>query len=112
MWPRTTGLTASVQVPQPVNRRLPASPQATSLISQDNSIVATAGGLDDEAGHPQDSSPYEDTDSQEVEPSHQEDEGLYIPVTLRRLYRMILFCRLRWPCLTSPGDELQEVLHL
>ena len=42
-------------------------------------FVATAGGLDDEAGHPQDSSPYEDTDSQEVEPSHKEDEGLYIP---------------------------------
>ena len=42
-------------------------------------FVATAGGLDYEAGHPQDSSPYEDTDSQEVEPSHKEDEGLYIP---------------------------------
>ena len=42
-------------------------------------FVATAGGPDDEAGHPQDSSPYEDTDSQEVEPSHKEDEGLYIP---------------------------------
>ena len=35
-------------------------------------FVATAGG-------PDDSSPYEDTDSQEVEPSHKEDEGLYIP---------------------------------
>ena len=42
-------------------------------------FVATTGGPDDEAGHPQDSSPYEDTDSQEVEPSHKEDEGLYIP---------------------------------
>ena len=42
-------------------------------------FVATAGGPDDEASHPQDSSPYEDTDSQEVEPSHKEDEGLYIP---------------------------------
>ena len=42
-------------------------------------FVAIAGGPDDEAGHPQDSSPYEDTDSQEVEPSHKEDEGLYIP---------------------------------
>ena len=42
-------------------------------------FVATAGGPDDEACHPQDSSPYEDTDSQEVEPSHKEDEGLYIP---------------------------------
>ena len=42
-------------------------------------FVATTGGLDDEAGHPKDSSPYEDTDSQEIEPSHKEDEGLYIP---------------------------------
>ena len=42
-------------------------------------FVATAGGLDDEACHPQDSLHYEDTDSQEVEPSHKEDEGLYIP---------------------------------
>ena len=42
-------------------------------------FVATAGGPDDEASHPQDSSPYEDTDPQEVEPSHKEDEGLYIP---------------------------------
>ena len=42
-------------------------------------FIATAGGPDDEACHPQDSSHYEDTDSQEVEPSHKEDEGLYIP---------------------------------
>ena len=42
-------------------------------------FVATAGGPDDKACHPRDSSPYEDTDSQEVEPSHKEDEGLYIP---------------------------------
>ena len=41
-------------------------------------FVATAGGPDDEACHHQDSSPYEDTDSQEVEPSHKEDEGLYM----------------------------------
>ena len=42
-------------------------------------FVATAGGPDDETCHLPDSSPYEDTDSQEVEPSHKEDEGLYIP---------------------------------
>ena len=46
-------------------------------------FIATAGGPDDEACHPQDSSPYEDTDSQEVEPSHKEDEGLYIPHYLK-----------------------------
>ena len=42
-------------------------------------FIATAGGPDDEACHPSDSLPYEETDSQEVEPSHKEDEGLYIP---------------------------------
>ena len=42
-------------------------------------FVATTGEPDDEAGHPQDSLPYEDTDTHEVEPSHKEDEGLYIP---------------------------------
>ena len=42
-------------------------------------FVATAGGLDDDTDHPQGPSPYEDSDSQEVEPPPQEDEGLYIP---------------------------------
>ena len=42
-------------------------------------FIATAGGPDDEADHPQGSSPYEDSDSQEVEPPPKEDEGLYIP---------------------------------
>ena len=42
-------------------------------------FIATTGGPDDEAGHSQDSSSYGDMDSQEVEPSHKEDEGLYIP---------------------------------
>ena len=46
-------------------------------------FIATAGGLDDEADHPQGSSPYEDSDSQEVEPPHKEDEGLYIPSYLK-----------------------------
>ena len=42
-------------------------------------FVATAGGPDDEADHPQGSSSYKDNDSQEVEPPPKEDEGLYIP---------------------------------
>ena len=42
-------------------------------------FVATAGGPDDEADHPQGSSPYEESDSHEVEPPPKEDEGLYIP---------------------------------
>ena len=42
-------------------------------------FVATTGGPDDEADHPQGSSPYEDSDSHEVEPPPKEVEGLYIP---------------------------------
>ena len=42
-------------------------------------FVATTGGPDDEADHPQGSSLYEDSDSHEVEPPPKEDEGLYIP---------------------------------
>ena len=42
-------------------------------------FVATTGGPDDKADHPQGSSPYEDSDSHEVEPPPKEDEGLYIP---------------------------------
>ena len=42
-------------------------------------FVATTGGPDDEADPPQGSSPYEDSDSHEVEPPPKEDEGLYIP---------------------------------
>ena len=42
-------------------------------------FVATAGGPDDDAEHPQGPSPHEDSDSQEVEPPPKEDEGLYTP---------------------------------
>ena len=45
--------------------------------------MATAGGSDDEADHPQGSSPYKDNDSREVEPPPKEDEGLYIPSYLK-----------------------------
>ena len=42
-------------------------------------FIATAGEPDDEACCHQDPLHYEDADSQEVESSHKEDEGLYIP---------------------------------
>ena len=42
-------------------------------------FIATAGGPEDEADHPQGPSPSEDHDPPEVEPPHKEDEGLYIP---------------------------------
>ena len=47
-------------------------------------FIATAGGPDDKTDHPQGSSLYEDSDSQEVEPPHNEDEGLYIPSYLKQ----------------------------
>ena len=59
-------------------------------------FVAAAGGLDEEACRPQESSPYEVTDSQEVELLTRKMRGCTSPVTLRRLYQMILFCKLRW----------------
>ena len=75
-----------VPVPPLVNRRLPASPQGTSLnFTRQQHFVATAGGPDDEADHPQGSSLYEDSDSQEVEPPPKEDEGLYIPSYLEEV---------------------------
>ena len=58
-------------------------------------FAAMAGGPDEEACHHQDSSYEEDADSQEVEPPHKEDEGLYIPSS-RKLYQMILSCKLEW----------------
>ena len=46
-------------------------------------FAATAEGLSDETSPLQDSSHYEETNSQEVELSHREDEGLYIPSYLK-----------------------------
>ena len=60
-------------------------------------FVATAGGPDDKADHPQSSSPYEDRDSQEVEPPHKEDEGLYIPSYLEEAILDDPVFRSRWP---------------
>ena len=48
-------------------------------------FVATTGGPDDEADHPQGSSLYEDNDSCEVEPPPKEDEGLYSPSYLEEV---------------------------
>ena len=59
-------------------------------------FIATADGPDDKACRPQDSSPYEDTDSKEVEPSHKEDEGLYIPSYLEEAIPDDPVCKLGW----------------
>ena len=50
-----------------------------SQFQKTTAFVATADGPGVEACCHQDSLHYKDTDSQEVEPSHKEDEGLYIP---------------------------------
>ena len=83
------------------------------LFHKTTAFVATAGGPDDEADHPQGPSPYEDSDSQEVEPPPKEDEGLYIPSYLEEaIPDDPCFAGQGGPCLASPGDELKEVLHL
>ena len=94
------------------NKRLDGKGTSTSASQQKTTIqssgykprfhkttafVATAGGPDDEAGHPQDSSPYEDTTPRRLNLLTRKMRGCTSPVTLRRLYRMIQFCRLRWP---------------
>ena len=61
-------------------------------------FVATAGGLDDEADHPQGSSPYEDSDSQGVEPPPKEDEGLYIPSYLKEAIPDDPVLQVKVPC--------------
>ena len=60
-------------------------------------FIATAGGPDDEAGHPQDSSPYEALIPRRLNLLTRKMRGCTSPVTLRRLYRTILSCRSRWP---------------
>ena len=52
-------------------------------LQKTTAFAATANGPGDETCHHQDSSHYEDADSQEIEPSHREDEGLYIPSYLK-----------------------------
>ena len=60
-------------------------------------FVATAGELDDEADHPPGSSPYEDSDPMRLNLLPRKTRVCTSPVTSRRLYGTILFCRSRWP---------------
>ena len=76
-------------------------------------FVATAGGPDDEADHPQGSSPYEDSDTQEVEPPHKEDEGLYIPSYLEEAIPDDPVLQVKVAhALRVQEMKLSEVLHL
>ena len=54
-------------------------------------FVATVGGSEDDDAHHQDSSHQESTDSHEVEFSHDEDEGLYIPNYLEEAIPCLLY---------------------
>ena len=98
MWPGTRGWMEKVQVPQLVNRRLPASPQVTSLdfTRQQHSLPPLV---------------YRMTRLITLKIPHlmrtliprrlnlltRKMRGCTSPVTWRRLYRTILFCRSRWP---------------
>ena len=71
-------------------------------------FVATTGGPDDETDHPQGPSPYEDSDSQEVEPSSKEDEGLYIPSYLKEAIPDDPVLQVK----VARALQVQEMLHL
>ena len=98
MWPGIRGWMEKVQVPQLVNRRLPASPQGTSLdfTRQQHSLPPLVGRMMRlitlKVPHLM----------RTVTPGRlnllpRKMKGCTSPVTLRRLYRTILFCRSRWP---------------
>ena len=69
------GIATSISQPKTTGQSMGYKPQFHKMTT----FIATAGGLGDEADHPQGPSPSEDHDPPEVEPPHKEDEGLYIP---------------------------------
>ena len=69
------GIATSVSQPKTTGQSTGYKPQFHKMTA----FIATAGGPEDEADHPQGPSPSEDHDPPEVEPPHKEDEGLYIP---------------------------------
>ena len=98
MWPGTRGWTEKVQVPQLVNRRLRASPQVTSLgfTRQQHSLPPLVNWMMmlNTLKVPR--------LMRTVTPRrlHLLPRRMRVctsPVTSRRLYWMILFCRSRWP---------------
>ena len=101
MWPKIRGWTEKVQVPQPVNRRLPAHPRGTSLDFTRQQYLSLP---------PVDRMMRSTTvkvprHMRTVTPRRlnlltRKMRGCTSPVTSRRLYRMTLSCRSRWliPC--------------
>ena len=65
-------------------------------------FVATAEGPDDEACCHQDSSHYEDTDSKRLSLLTRKMRDCTSLVTSRKLYQMILLCKLEWLVLYEP----------
>ena len=105
MWPGTRGWTEKVQVPQLVNRRLPASPQVTSLDStrQQHSLPPLVDRMTRliTLKVPR---CMRTVTPRRLNLLTRKMRGCTSPVTSRKLYRTILFCRSRWP--RSSGDEL------
>ena len=87
------GTVASPSPPKTTGQSLGYKPR----FHKTTAFVATAGGPDEESDPSQGPLPSEDHGPPEVEPSPREDEGLYIPSSLRRRYRMIPSCRSGWP---------------
>ena len=98
MWPGTRGWTEKVQVPQPVNRRPLASPQGTSLdfTRQQHLLPPLVGRMMRlitlKVPHR----------TRTATPMRlnlllRKTRVCTSPVTSRRLYQTILFCRSRWP---------------
>ena len=73
------GIATSVSQSKTTDQSLGYKPRFHKMTT----FIATTGGPDDEADHPQGPSPSEDHDPPEVEPPHKEDEGLYIPSYLQ-----------------------------
>ena len=98
MWPGTRGWTEKVQVPQLVNRRLPASPQVTSLsfTRQQHSLPPLVDWMmilnTLKVPHLM-----RTVTPRRLNLLPRKMRVCTYPVTLRRLYRTILFCRSRWP---------------
>ena len=98
MWPGTRGWAEKVQVPQLVNRRLPASPQVTSLgfTRQQHSLPPLVDWMmilnTLKVPHLM-----RIVTPRRLNLLPRKMRVCTYPVTLRRLYRTILFCRSRWP---------------
>ena len=115
MWPGTRGLTVKVQVPWLVNRRPPVRPQVTSLDStrQQHSLPQLVDRMMRlvalKIPHLR-----RILTPRRLSLLTRMTRGCTSPVTLRRLYQMILFCKLRWLMLyesrrQTPGGVLPAI---